>query len=148
MSETPPPDEPGQPSTPPAAPPADGQPQPGPAPAPAAYAPAPFPQVLRTPWVNPAKRTQVAVLAVIAFLLVAGAAFVGGVAAGDDHRDRRGPAEFGYACLNSVHLDPGGQCVLGPMRGHMMKPGHHMRPRYAPYPYSPPSHAAPSSPSK
>ena len=140
MSETPRPADPGQPSPAPAEPPA-----------PAAPVPAPFPQVLRTPWVNPAKRTQVAILAIIAFLVVAGAAFVGGVAAGDGHGGRRGPDEIGYACYEDP-TDPGaGQCAQGPMRGHMLKPGRIMMPRYAPYPYSPPSTPVPaqsSSPSK
>jgi hypothetical protein len=66
--------------------------EPGPPSSPAA---APFPQVLRTPWINPARRRHVVLVSILALLLVGGAAFVGGVAVGH-HRDHDRCGEAAY----------------------------------------------------
>jgi hypothetical protein len=44
--------------------------------------------VPKTPWINPARRGKFTGLAVIALLLVAALAFVGGIAVGDDGHER------------------------------------------------------------
>src|SRR5690349_11071310 len=119
MTDTPPPDESPHPKPGDAGTPAESAPQPAPSAPPPGYAIAPFPPVVRTPWINPAKRMQVAILSIVAFLVVAGAAFAGGVAAGGDGhgRDRRGPEGFGYQCMHAGAGKKSGWCMGGgPLR--------------------------------
>ena len=119
---------------------------PDPAAAPAMAPPvaaAPFPPVLRTPWVNPAKRNQLLLLSVLTVLAVAVIAFVIGLAVGDHggrRGDRVGPAgDFGYAC--NFH-DGGGRHA----KCDLMMPGRPFGPRQGQFPPNVPNAPSPSQP--
>jgi hypothetical protein len=106
-------------------------------------APGAFPQVLRTPWINPARRTHVVLVSVLALLVVAAAAFAGGLAAGGDDGGRGrggpvtcqlagGPAHRPAVCVGTMcgplprchdaRFIPPGQRPGGPHSGAPAKP--------------------------
>jgi len=143
MTDAPPPAE---PTEPPAA-----SPEPAAAPVPPAYVPTPFPQVLRTPWVNPAKRNQVLLIAIVSLLAVAAIAFVAGLAVGDNgrHGDRGGPVrDFGNACVNAPAMAPKAKCeLMVPGRPYKLRP-RQMPPIYRGSPVNPAPTPSSASPSK
>ncbi len=94
----------GSPGPPMAGPPMAGPPMAG---APTA-GPPPFAPVMREPWINPAKRGSVVAIAVVALIVVAGAAFlIGGLAgwAVGNHGDRHDRRECGPrgVCMRQDH---------------------------------------------
>jgi hypothetical protein len=80
-----------------------------------------FPQVLRTPWINPERRRHVVLTSILALVVVAGIAFIGGLAAagGGNGHDNRGPVGCVAPGLRMGHGNgkmPCGGCQVMPRR--------------------------------